>query len=438
MFRAVFSFTGQADISDYRSGHPVFWCVDIEHASQGPYLSSWPVPPNTPAWNASTAYIYGDFVYNVANGKFYVCTVPNTNVQPPGPAVSKTTVVSASQSGTTFNTAAQAWLPGTVVYMTGTGGGQPGGFFFNVDYFVLATGLTSTTCQLAATPGGPAIAATTSVNVVLNTGTGAWCPVPVGGAGPQGFNNFFEIDMPEYDAGEYYTQNGVGNWFGNSSYDPGISSTYNHYNIKGGPGAGGVAIPGTPDLSQLHTYDCLWVPATPTSRGYINFYFDGVLTGQTIDPNGNLNTNTWAQWQTGQTPPPVWNASAMAGMDFRHMYLILGGGPHYPTTYHSIQVWQADAAHNVTGQLTKMAIPRPSPPAATHGSAYSYQLPTPTGGTGIGQSWEILYQSGNNYSISPSGFLTSTPGTAGTDTVICQCVDNNLYTAVATLSIVVH
>lgn len=75
-----------------------------------------------------------------------------------GPAA----VASASQTVANpgvFATASQAYTAGQLVQITGT---PPGGFAINTNYYVIAAGLTSTTCQLSATQGGAGIQVTSS------------------------------------------------------------------------------------------------------------------------------------------------------------------------------------------------------------------------------------------------------------------------------------
>jgi hypothetical protein len=141
----------------------------------------------------------------------------------------------------------------------------------------------------------------------------------------------------EYDAGEYFYQNGIINY---TSYPGGVFSTSNPY--QGNPGSGGsVAVPAGTDFSQPHRYGCLWVPATPTSQGYLQFFFDGV---QTASP-----TFYWNYWNPDSPPIPVPEngSTAMSIMDQRHMALILGTGTDQPMTVHSVTVWQGASAQNI-------------------------------------------------------------------------------------------
>jgi hypothetical protein len=97
---------------------------------------------------------------------------------------------SASQSGVTFSTVSQIFTAGLLVYLTGT---APGGFSLNTPYYVSATGLTATTCELSLTPGGSAMATTSSASCIIHPATGVggiyyewgWATSPSGTATTQ-------------------------------------------------------------------------------------------------------------------------------------------------------------------------------------------------------------------------------------------------------------
>jgi hypothetical protein len=153
------------------------------------------------------------------------------------------------------------------------------------------------------------------------------------------YNDFFEVDFMEYDVKEYSYQNGIGNWYGYPSAGHGTS---NPYEAVGGA-AGSVLVPTGTDFSQYHKYGCLWVPATPSTQGYLKFYFDDVQTGATFywdyyNPNDP---------STYPAAPPVNGSTAMSGMDWRHLLLILGTGTDQPMTVQSVTVWQASGANNL-------------------------------------------------------------------------------------------
>jgi hypothetical protein len=160
-------------------------------------------------------------------------------------------------------------------------------------------------------------------------------PGPYGDGYWDPYQSWVEVDFMEYDCAEFWYQNGIGNWYTH------FGSTSNPY--QGFPGsAGSVPVPNGTDLSKPHTYGALWVPATPTTKGYLKFYFDGV---QTASP-----TFYWNYWDAASPPPPlpVNGSTAMSVMDQRHMAMILGTGTNQPMTVYSVQVWQASSGENIT------------------------------------------------------------------------------------------
>jgi hypothetical protein len=159
------------------------------------------------------------------------------------------------------------------------------------------------------------------------------------------YNDFFEVDFMEYDAASNTYpaayQNGIGNWYNNNP----TLSTSNPQNI--GAGVGTVSAPAGTDFSKPHKYGCLWVPATgsgvtTTTQGYLIFYFDDVQTGATF---------YWDYYNPSDasypSPQPSNEVSAMSGMDWRHMFMILGSDVNQPTTVQSVNVWQTSAANNL-------------------------------------------------------------------------------------------
>src|SRR6202034_420246 len=147
------------------------------------------------------------------------------------------------------------------------------------------------------------------------------------------------VDFFQYDVNEYSYQNGIGNWYG---YPPGAATSNPHQSVGGA--AGSVLVPKGTDFSQYHKYGCLWVPATPSTQGYLKFYFDDVQTGATFywdyyNPNDP---------STYPAAPPVNGSTAMSGMDWRHMLPILGTGTDQPMTVQSVSVWQGSGANNLT------------------------------------------------------------------------------------------
>jgi hypothetical protein len=156
------------------------------------------------------------------------------------------------------------------------------------------------------------------------------------------YNDFFEVDIMEYDVKEYSYQNGIGNWYGYPS-SSGHSTSNPHQSVGGS--AGSVLVPARTDFSQFHKYGCLWVPATPSTQGYLKFYFDDV---QTDSPTFYWNYYDPTDVSNYPAPPPINGSTAMSAMDWRHMVLILGTGTNQPMTVQSVSVWQASGANNLT------------------------------------------------------------------------------------------
>ena len=167
-------------------------------------------------------------------------------------------------------------------------------------------------------------------------------------SGPSGCIHFFEVDVMEYDTGKANGfQNGIATWFASANGACGHGATFNPNTEI--PGAvGGVLVPPATDFSKPHRYALLWVPATGSgnttaSQGYLKFYFDGHQLGHIF---------TWNYYDPSLAErypafPPVNGTSAMSGMDWRHMTMILGTGKNYPMVVHAVSVWQQSNLKNL-------------------------------------------------------------------------------------------
>ena len=105
-------------------------------------------------------------------------------------------VLSPSQSGTTFHTVPQTLVAGDAIVITGNSP-IPGG-----TYYVLSSGLTSTTCELSSTPGGTAVSVGSSLSctfafVTGSGGGGATLTTTVGT--PSGLT--FSVNAPNWSGG---------------------------------------------------------------------------------------------------------------------------------------------------------------------------------------------------------------------------------------------
>ena len=91
--------------------------------------------------------------------------------------------------------------------------------------------------------------------------------------------------------------------------------------------------------SDAHKYGCLWVPATASSRGRAEFYFDGQHLPD-LDAS-------WDLYDPNASPPPVAGTTAWSELDTRHMTPMLGTGAGNPMTVYSVEVWQASADNDI-------------------------------------------------------------------------------------------
>jgi hypothetical protein len=95
------------------------------------------------------------------------------------------------------------------------------------------------------------------------------------------------------------------------------------------------------DRTHVHIYGQLWVPATSTTQGYVQQYFDGV-------PMGKF---TWNQYVSGQTTNP-------GVMDINHMQVNIGNDPRHSgdataatstSWWDWVHVWQLPVAATASG-----------------------------------------------------------------------------------------
>jgi hypothetical protein len=173
---------------------------------------------------------------------------------------------------------------------------------------------------------------------------------------PGNYGDWIEVDFAEFDVPNRYGFSPA-NWYG----VPALPTTKFAAPFDWG-GPQGVFNSGTnswdpapgADYTKPNKYGCLWVPATTTTPGHIEMYFNGVLVS---------NRMQWNQYNPALPPPPVNGpviggnginggvtlpSSAISVLDLRHLALILGGTP---ATFHSITVWQPNGANNyVNGQ----------------------------------------------------------------------------------------
>jgi len=152
---------------------------------------------------------------------------------------------------------------------------------------------------------------------------------------PAGYVHNVEVDFFEADWPTEPWRYGVGmhDWWGikGITCPPGL--------CKVSPNPPGVQNPPTgTNFTQFHTYGFLWVPATATTPGFVDAFFDGQRTGYKV---------SWTQY-TDQPPTPVGKPWAYGRLDQQHMFFILGSGLGQPFTVKSVNVWQRNASSNMT------------------------------------------------------------------------------------------
>ncbi len=136
---------------------------------------------------------------------------------------------------------------------------------------------------------------------------------------------------------------------------------------------------GATTRQSYHWYGMLWVPATPTTRGYIAYCFDDVEYQRTSwDYRANRNTLP--------SPPAVSTLSPNhyllntgSEIDSRHLFWLAGSGQSSPVDLMAVEVWQSDTSHNLT--VAPVAPPTTSGP----GSGPAFQNLTSFTDMGNGQ-----------------------------------------------------
>jgi hypothetical protein len=151
----------------------------------------------------------------------------------------------------------------------------------------------------------------------------------------KGYEHSVEVDFFEADHVTSLTTYGIGlhDWWGipNKTCNPGL--------CKISPFPKGIVPPpkGT-NFKEYHTYGFLWVPATATTEGLIDTFFDGKSTGYKL---------SWTKY-TDQPPTPEGKSWAFGKTDQQHLFFILGTGTGETYQVKSVNVWQKSAAENLT------------------------------------------------------------------------------------------
>jgi len=158
----------------------------------------------------------------------------------------------------------------------------------------------------------------------------------------KGYKHFIEFDFFEYDAAntersDSVYSGSVHDWYG--IWDVTCPNPAGRYcNVQNNSQERLRDVPVETDFSAFHTYGTLWVPATETTDGYLEWYFDGVQVGD------RASWKKWAQPSAISTP----GTFAFSVADLQHVALVLGTGTPYQMTVKQISVWQASTNNNLT------------------------------------------------------------------------------------------
>jgi hypothetical protein len=142
-----------------------------------------------------------------------------------------------------------------------------------------------------------------------------------------GYGHSIEADILEYfetqfsDPPNQYSA-GLHDWYGSGSqYSLGTNYTV--------PQA---------TFANYNTIAMLWVPATSTVDGYINYYWNGALVSST----------SYTQLTSGDSPPPSSSTPWAFGIiDQDHLVIEAGSNNTYPIQIQSVSVWQLNGSANL-------------------------------------------------------------------------------------------
>jgi hypothetical protein len=162
---------------------------------------------------------------------------------------------------------------------------------------------------------------------------------------PAGFNHFAEADFFEYDvwssSGRFAYGGATHDWFG--VYRKTCPNTY--CRVNNAPGGGTrfrnfvIELPIGTDFKKFHKYGYLWVPATHSTEGYAQYFFDDQPTSDKI---------AWSAMSDPQSPPPGTAPWTFGIMDQQHMVIILTAGRNQTMVVQSVRAWQLSPAGNLT------------------------------------------------------------------------------------------
>lgn len=165
-----------------------------------------------------------------------------------------------------------------------------------------------------------------------------------------GFEHYIEVDIFEYNQWKNHPFNvysgAVHDWYGiHNQTCPGKAyCDATNYNNTTRFSNYLISTPTNTDFRQYHKYGVLWVPATKTSQGYLQYYFDGKPTNDRV---------SWSLYDEQAHRPLMLQTASQSTpwvfgiLDRQHLILILGTGNGQPMTIKDVNVWQKNADQNL-------------------------------------------------------------------------------------------
>ncbi len=142
------------------------------------------------------------------------------------------------------------------------------------------------------------------------------------------YNHWIEPDFIEYNSS-------LTNKYGGAIHD--------WYGLYSGAGEAHPSF-GSPftvsgDMSSFHKYGFLWIPATASTSGTAQFFYDGAQVGTTV---------TWSLNNDAGLGPPPSGTQIASVLDNRHLMVILGNsGASVQMVVRSVNVWQSTTVNNL-------------------------------------------------------------------------------------------
>lgn len=158
----------------------------------------------------------------------------------------------------------------------------------------------------------------------------------------KGYAHFIEIDIFEYNQfdkkGDNTYSAALHEWYGvhNKTCPPNFCQVTN-YNGTTKYNNHLITLPDDINFNEFQRYGVLWIPATETNQGSLQYFFNGDPVGSPI------------KWDMFRDEPPLPGKTpwTFGKMDRDHYVLILGTGVNQPLSIRSVNVWQNSDINNI-------------------------------------------------------------------------------------------